>query len=211
MRQATCLLSFFPSWLRAMQRRLARCLDPSEAPASASATRQADSPASGPKDIMSTLTIDRPIHLVRYPHAGLQPIVLDSGLVASAAGSVCGAGAGFVTPGAEATAVLEEDPRALAALRARMSVNHLLLRRLVGLWNTVVLAGCDEIGDGSVQAEVDVTSSLLPMALQVRAIGVTVFADGLCSFSVVIEGVDTPLWLSEQLDLAAVVDANHGG
>ena len=206
MRQASCLISLIPSWLRGLPRSLARCLDPSEAPASASATRPVDSFASGSKDIMTTLSVDRPIHLVRYSRSASQPIVLESTLVASATGTASGAGA-FA---ADAARLFEDDQRALAALRVRLNVNQLLLRRLVGLWNTVLLAGCDEIGDGSVHATVEVTSSLLPMALQVRAIGVTVFADGLCSFSVVIEGVDTPLWLSEQLDLAAVVDANNG-
>lgn len=211
MRQASCLLPRIASWLRVFARRLPRCLCLSEAIASASANRPVDSPASGSKDIMSTLTIERPIHLVRLSRSALQPIVLESGLMASATGTASGVGAGYGAPGAEASGLLEEDRQALAALRARLSVNHLLLRRLVGLWNTVVLAGCDEIGDGNVHADVEVTSSLLPMALRVRAIGVTVFADGLVSFSVVVDGVDTPLWLSEQLDLAAVVDAGSGG
>lgn len=218
MRQTPRLLSRFRSALRGHSfpwlRRCAQRLGSPEASASALAAGTTHPPVvppvPGAKDIMSTLSIERPIHLVRLIRAGLDPIVLHSGLVASATGTASGVG----ELGAEALlsggAMSNDDLRALAALRAKLSVNPLLLRRLVGLWNTVILAGCDEIGDGNVHAGIEVTSTLLPMTLQVRAVGVTVFADGLASFSVVIDGVDTPLWLSEQLDLSAVVDARGG-
>lgn len=154
---------------------------------------------------MTTLTLDRPVHLVRYAKENVRPIVIDTGLVASATGTAAGAS----TTNAEAAHILH-DHEALNALRAKLRVDRLLLRRLVGLWNIVAVAGADEIGDGAVQADVQVTSVLLPVTLTVRAVGVTVFADGQASFSVVIDGMDTPLWLAEQLDLSTLVDSGAG-
>lgn len=89
-------------------------------------------------------------------------------------------------------------------LQAQLTITPALLRRLFGLWNALAIAGADEIADWSVNASVRVECPGLPLQIDVAGVGATIYLDGRVSFSVLVFGADTSLWLADQFDLTAV-------
>ena len=138
---------------------------------------------------------------VRNPRHPIEPVTIRSPLAATWPGAAPG-GHGD-DPDQANSGVASELAR---LVRAEVTVTPAAMKRLFGLWNAVNLVGADEIGDSSIQATASATAIAvgLPLPMVVRSIGATVFSDGTVSFYIVIEGVDTPLWFVEQLDLADV-------
>jgi hypothetical protein len=85
---------------------------------------------------------------------------------------------------------------------AALSLEQAGLNRLFELWNTLLLAQADEIGDWSLDVDARLVSAKSMTVPAVLNVGATVYASGEVAFAVMLDGVDVPLWFTDVVDLS---------
>lgn len=99
-----------------------------------------------------------------------------------------------------------------AMLHVELALDRVAISRLLVLWNTLIDLAADEIGDWIIASPCQVFSTSDKPAPLARGVGATVYSDGEVNFHVHLDGLDTPLWLVEKLDLEQLDKsaARHG-
>lgn len=148
----------------------------SEAPASAPATE-----LTNPNQVT---TMQRPLPLT-------EPLRLNAGLC--------------LANNADAALRLPGDMDLMEQLAATLSVDLILdtslVERLFQLWNGVMQLQGDEVADWALSAKATLRCAPDVAPPELVSVGAAVYASGDVAFLLSLQGVEAPLWFSEQLDL----------
>jgi hypothetical protein len=94
------------------------------------------------------------------------------------------------------------DTQALAdALAVCVDLDQLVVNRLFELWNNLLAIEADELGDWSLPARAHVNLSRVNPTPALLGVGATVYASGEVALALMVEGIDTPLWFADLIDL----------
>jgi hypothetical protein len=88
-----------------------------------------------------------------------------------------------------------------ATLRVDLVLDASLVERLFQLWNGVIQLQVDEVSDWALSAKATLQWAPEVAPPELVSVGATVYASGDVAFFLSLQGVEAPLWFSEQLDL----------